>query len=361
MSVVSVKASRDYKVTIGAGVISQVGSILKEVAPGITKALVVSDTNTKALYADKVKALIEAEGIEVSEYTFEAGEQSKNIETIAAMWGVMAKAGFTRTDAIVSVGGGVAGDMSGFAAATFLRGIKVVQVPTSLLAMVDACVGGKTGIDLKEGKNLAGAFHQPSAVIEDADCLATLPDEVFTEGMAEVIKYACIMDTELYDLLNANSSRGIAIREDSELMDKIVTKCVADKAYVIEVDEHDNGLRQTLNFGHTIGHVIERNSNFTLAHGVSVAKGMGIIIDSALAAGTLNAEDAVKMKNLIIAYGLPVTDSITPEDAVSGALNDKKKRGNTISLIVVNNIGKAEIVKMTPDDLLVFLKGGSKV
>ena len=359
MSVVNVKASRDYKVTIGSGVISQVGTILKDVAPGITKALVVSDTNTKALYADKVKALIEAEGIEVSEYTFEAGEQSKNIDTIAAMWGVMAKAGFTRTDAIVSVGGGVAGDMSGFAAATFLRGIKVVQVPTSLLAMVDACVGGKTGIDLKEGKNLVGAFHQPSAVIEDADFLASLSDEVFTEGMAEVIKYACIMDTELYEILKEHSSEGIAIRDNSELMDRIVTKCVSDKAYVIEVDEHDNGLRQTLNFGHTIGHVIERNSHFQLAHGVCVAKGMGIILDAGVAAGRIDKEEADKMKDLIAAYGLPVQDTITPEDAVSGALNDKKKRGNTISLIVVDKIGEAQIVKMTPDDLLAFLKGGA--
>lgn len=360
MKVIDVKASIEYKVTIGSGVINETGRIVKEVAKGITKALLVSDTTVAPLYADKVKAAIEEEGIEVYEYTFEAGEQSKNIDTITAMWGTMAKAGFTRTDAIVSVGGGVAGDMSGFAAATFLRGIKVIQVPTSLLAMVDACVGGKTGIDLKEGKNLVGAFHQPSAVIEDTDCLATLSDEIFSEGMAEVTKYAFIMDLPLYDLLMENSSRGIEIRNDAELMEKIVSMCVADKAYVIEVDECDNGLRQTLNYGHTIGHVIERNSNFQLAHGVCVAKGMGIITDAAVAAGRMSQDEAYKIKELIKAYGLPVEDSITPEDAVSGALNDKKKRGNTISLIVVDKIGEAQIVKMTPDELLTFLKGGYK-
>lgn len=360
MNVINVKASIEYNVTIGSGVMNETGRILKQTVKGVTKALLVSDSTVAPLYAGKVKAAIEAEGIEVYEYTFDAGEQSKNIDTIAAMWGVMAKAGFTRTDAIVSVGGGVAGDMSGFAAATFLRGIKVVQVPTSLLAMVDACVGGKTGIDLKEGKNLVGAFHQPSAVIEDTDCLATLSDEIFAEGMAEVVKYAFIMDLPLYDLLLENSSRGISIRNDAELMEKIVSMCVADKAYVIEVDECDNGLRQTLNYGHTIGHVIERNSNFQLAHGVCVAKGMGIITDSAVAAGRMDKAEADKVKSLIMAYDLPVSDDITPEDAVSGALNDKKKRGNTISLIVVDKIGEAQIVKMSPDELLVFLKGGAK-
>ena len=359
MREINVKASRNYNVTIGPGAIDRVGQIVRSTVPGATKVLIVTDTNVRALYAERVRSVLEGDGIEVFSYVFEAGEQSKNIDSIAGMWGVMAEAGFTRTDVVVAVGGGVAGDMAGFAAASFLRGIAVIQVPTSLLAMVDASVGGKTGIDLKEGKNLAGAFHQPSAVIEDTDCLASLPNEIFAEGMAEVIKYACIMDRELYEILRENKDRGIRIREDSELMEQIVARCVADKAYVIEVDEHDNGLRQTLNFGHTIGHVIERNSDFSLSHGICVAKGMGIILDAAVAAGRLTPDDSALMKELIVSFGLPVTDDITPQDAVSGALNDKKKRGDTISLIVVEEIARASIVKMSPSQLLEFLEKGA--
>lgn len=359
MKTVHVKASQEYDVVIGSGLINQAGKFASEVAKGATKALIVSDSTVAPLYLDKVKSSLAQEGIEVYQYIFEAGEQSKNINSIAGMWGEMALNGFTRTDVVVALGGGVAGDMSGFAAASFLRGIKVIQIPTSLLAMVDACVGGKTGIDLPQGKNLVGAFKQPAIVIEDTDVLKTLSDDIFTEGMAEVIKYACIMDTELYDMLrkNADEGKAMTLREDIDLLTEIVYKCVADKAYVINNDEFDNGLRQTLNFGHTAGHVIERNSNFSLAHGVCVAKGMGIFIDACVKAGTCEQSEADKMKDLITVYGLPVTDSISPEDTVSGAMNDKKKRGNTLSLILVNKIGQAEIVKMTPDEFLKFLKG----
>lgn len=355
-----VKASTEYDVITGSKVLDSVGELIRERDQKITKALVVSETNVAPLYIDRVKASIKAAGIEVFEYIYEAGEQSKNINTIVDMWNKMAENGFTRTDLLVALGGGVTGDMGGFAASTFLRGIKVCQIPTSLLAMVDASVGGKTGIDIPAGKNQVGAFWQPMLVLEDTDCLKTLPDETFTEGMAEVIKYAYIMDTKLYDLLVEKSGDGIAIRNDAKLMENIVGMCVKDKVYVIEEDEFDNGLRQTLNFGHTIGHVIERNSNFSLPHGVCVAKGMGIIIESAVAQGTLDKEEADEMLSLIKTYSLPVDDAITPEDAVSGAMNDKKKRGNTISLIVVNKIGKADIVKMTPEELLSFLKKESK-
>ncbi len=355
-----VKASSEYDVITGSGILDSVGNLIRERDSKITKALVVSETNVAPLYLDRVMASIKAAGIEAVELIYEAGEQSKNINTIVDMWNKMAENGFTRTDLLVALGGGVTGDMGGFAASSFLRGIKVCQIPTSLLAMVDASVGGKTGIDIPAGKNQVGAFWQPMLVLEDTDCLKTLPDETFTEGMAEVIKYAYIMDTKLYDLLVEKKAEGINIRNDAELMEQIVGMCVKDKVYVIEEDEFDNGLRQTLNFGHTIGHVIERNSNFSLPHGVCVAKGMGIIIESAVAQGTLTREEADKMLSLIKAYSLPVDDAITPEDAVSGAMNDKKKRGNTISLIVVNNIGKAEIVKMTPEELLSFLKKESK-
>lgn len=357
MITTSVKASKEYVIHTGSGLLASSGKIMREACPKATKLLIVSETNVAGKYLAAVRSSAEGAGFEVYEYIFEAGESSKSINSITGMWGVMAKAGFTRTDAVAGLGGGVTTDMAGFAAATFLRGIDVVQIPTSLLAMVDASVGGKTGIDLPEGKNQVGAFWQPSAVIEDTDCLLSLPDEVFSEGMAETVKYAFIMDLPLYDILKDNAELGIGIKNDAALMEKIVGMCVADKADVIMSDEFDNGRRQTLNFGHTVGHVIERNSNFGKPHGVCVAAGMGIIADAAVAAGTLPREEAEKMKALIKAYGLPVTDEITSEEALSGAMNDKKKRGNTLSVIVVNRIGTSDIIKMSPDEFLKFLKG----
>ena len=357
---IHVTASEDYDVIIGSGILKDTGSIVRDVLPKASKILIVSDTNVAPLYMDKVKASIEEAGISTYEYVFEAGERSKNIESVAGMWDLMAKEGFTRTDAVAALGGGVAGDMGGFAAATFLRGIKVIQIPTSLLAMVDSSVGGKTGIDLPVAKNQVGAFLQPAVVIEDTDCLKTLSPDLFTEGMGEVIKYAFIMDLPLYDLLRKIADEGKAeeLSADTDNLTSVIKACVADKAYVIANDEFDTGLRQILNFGHTVGHVIEARSDFSLAHGVCVAKGMGIVTDAAVKAGTCDIDEASKMKDLIEAYGLPSSDDISAEDAAEGAMNDKKKRGDTLSLIVVNEIGKASIVKMTSEEYLAFLKKG---
>ena len=345
-------ASKSYDVLIGRDAVASLGEEAKKVCPGALKALIVSETNVAAFYLDTVKAEIEKAGFEVVTYVFEAGEQNKNITEIAGMWNKMAEAGFTRTDFVVGLGGGVTTDMAGFAASTFLRGIKVIQLPTSLLAMVDASVGGKTGIDIPMGKNQVGAFWQPSLVLEDISFLKTLPDEVFTEGMGEVTKHAFIMDLELFDkLVEANGD----IRTNEDLLEEIVYMNVADKASVVGEDETDNGRRQTLNFGHTVGHVIERDSGFTKPHGICVAKGMGIVIDSCVRAGSLASEDAEKMKELLKLYKLPVTDDITPEAIVEGAMNDKKKRGDTLSVILVNKIGQAEIKKMTAEEFLKFL------
>lgn len=345
-------ASKSYDVLIGKNAVLALGEEAKKVCPGALKALIVSETNVAGLYLDTVTAQLEDAGFEVIDYVFEAGEQNKNINEIAGMWNKMAEAGFTRTDFVVGLGGGVTTDMAGFAASTFLRGIKVIQLPTSLLAMVDASVGGKTGIDIPMGKNQVGAFWQPSLVLEDISFLKTLPDEVFTEGMGEVTKHAFIMDTELFEKLEkANGD----IRSGEDLLEEIVFMNVSDKASIVGEDETDNGRRQTLNFGHTVGHVIERDSGFTKPHGICVAKGMGIVIDACVRAGTLEAEEAEKMKNLLKLYKLPTEDDITPEAIVEGAMNDKKKRGDTLSVILVNKIGRAEIRKMNKEEFLKFL------
>lgn len=352
MMTVNVRASKEYNVEIGDGIVSKLGEMTKAVCPKAIKALIVSETNVAALYLDTVKAQLEGAGLEVASYVFEAGEKSKNINEIAGMWNKMAEAGFTRTDIVVGLGGGVTTDMAGFAAATFLRGIDVIQVPTSLLAMVDASVGGKTGIDIPMGKNQVGAFWQPSLVLEDTSFLKTLPDDVYTEGMGEVTKYAFIMDEKLLDLLEKQNGN---IRDDAAVLENVIGMCVSDKAEIINEDETDNGRRQILNFGHTAGHVIERDSGFTKPHGICVAKGMGIFMDACVKAGTLSAEDAKRMKDLLAMYKLPASDEITAEDIVKGAMNDKKKRGNTLSVILVNKIGKAEIKKMTAEEFLKFL------
>ena len=345
-------ASKSYEVLIGKDAVEVLGEQAKKVCPGALKALVVSETNVAKFYLNKVESVLAEAGFEVTDYVFEAGEQNKNINEIAGMWNRMAEAGFTRTDFVVGLGGGVTTDMAGFAASTFLRGIKVIQLPTSLLAMVDASVGGKTGIDIPMGKNQVGAFWQPSVVIEDISFLKTLPDEVFTEGMGEVTKHAFIMDLALLEKLESADGD---IKSDEAVLEEIVAMNVADKASVVGEDETDNGRRQTLNFGHTLGHVIERDSGFTKPHGVCVAKGMGIIIDACVNAGTLAKEDADRMKNLLKLYKLPTGDEITPEQIVAGAMNDKKKRGNTLSVILVNKIGNAEIRKMTAEEFLKFL------
>ena len=357
---IHVKASREYDVVIGAGLVKCAGPLVKEAVPKATKILLVSETNVAPLYLDTVKTSLEENGLEVVTYIFDAGEQSKNINTISGMWGAMAKAGFTRTDAVVSLGGGVTCDMAGFAAATFLRGIQVVQMPTSLLAQVDAAVGGKTGIDLPEGKNQVGSFHQPSMVIEDTDCLKTLSHEKFVEGLGEVLKYAFIMDKPLYAKLNSYDKKA-DLQNDPAFLTEVVQDCVADKVDVIVGDEFDTGRRQTLNFGHTIGHVIERDSNYTKDHGICVAKGMGIITDASFANGLMDKETHDNIIGLIKAYDLPSEDPITPEQIVAGAMNDKKKRGNTLSLILVNKIGEAEIVPKTPEEFLEFLNGGKTI
>ena len=345
-------ASKEYDVLIGRDAVLSLGEETKKLCPKALKVLVVSESNVAPLYLDKVKSQLEGAGLEVTDYVFVAGEKNKNIIEIAGMWNKMAEAGFTRTDLVVGLGGGVTTDMAGFAASAFLRGINVIQVPTSLLAMVDASVGGKTGIDIPMGKNQVGAFWQPSLVLEDISFLKTLPDEVFAEGMGEVTKHAFIMDLELFDKLEKAAGN---IRDDEDLLEEIVAMNVADKAGVVGSDETDNGRRQILNFGHTVGHVIERDSGFTKPHGMCVAKGMGIIMEASVRAGTLSREDADKMEALLKLYGLPTEDEITPEEIVAGAMNDKKKRGDTLSVILVNKIGRAEIKKMSAEEFLKFL------
>lgn len=338
---IKVKVRNGYEVLVGKDILKDAGTFIKTVDARVNKLFLVSETNVAPLYLDKTVEALTNAGFEVVTFVFDAGEQSKNLETVTKMLGSLAENRFTRTDAVVALGGGVTTDMAGFVASIFLRGIQVFQIPTTLLAQVDASVGGKTGVDLKEGKNLVGAFHQPSLVICDTDLLSTLPEEVFSEGMGEVIKYAFISDKELYEKLKTRLTKSSSNLED------IVARCVELKAYVVEKDEHDNGLRQSLNFGHTIGHVIECKSNYTVPHGYAVAKGMALI--SRRSAVYNNLVEMLKI------YELPYEDDITADEILSGILNDKKKRGSKITLAIVNEIGKCELVTADAQEITRYL------
>ncbi|MCR5804562.1 MAG: 3-dehydroquinate synthase [Clostridia bacterium] len=338
---IKVEVRNGYKVLVGRDLLKDCGNFISTVDTRIRKIFLVSETNVAPLYLDKTKESLSNSGFEVVEYVYEAGEKNKNLNEITRMLGIMAENGFTRTDAVVALGGGVTTDMAGFAASIFLRGIKVFQIATTLLAQVDASVGGKTGVDLKEGKNLVGAFHQPSLVICDVDLLKSLSDEVFAEGMAEVIKYAFISDKDLYEKLKTK------IDKNSPELEDVVARCVELKAYVVEQDELDNGLRQTLNFGHTLGHAIERNSNFTVSHGYAVAKGMAMI--------SRHSPIYNELVDMIKLYDLPYDDDSTFEDLLGAIMNDKKKRGSKITVVLVNEIGKAELKTIEPNELKGYL------
>jgi len=341
MKEISVKVEKEYKVLVGSGLLGKAGKLIAGVDNKIQKLMLVSDSNVAPLYMAELRGTLEASGFEVFEFVFEAGEQSKTLETVGKILGELAGAAFTRTDAVLALGGGVATDIAGFAASIFLRGIKVFQIPTSLLAQVDASVGGKTGVDLPQGKNLVGAFWQPSLVIADIELLSSLSDVLFTEGMAEVIKYAFIWDKDFYKMLLNR------VTKESPELEEVVARCIQIKAEVVSQDEHDNGLRQLLNFGHTIGHVIEARSNFSVAHGFAVAKGM-----ERISRGSPVHEELVQMLKL---YQLPFDDPISPDQIMAGIMNDKKKRGSNITAVLVKEIGKGELKPMPLEEFRKYL------
>ena len=332
MQTIHVNVETPYNVLVGSSLLDQSGKFIHESDSRIQKLFIVSDSNVAPLYLEKLRDVLQSAGFEVFSFVFAAGEQNKNLETVGQILGQLAQNAFTRTDALVALGGGVTTDIAGFAASIFLRGIKVFQIPTSLLAQVDASVGGKTGVDLPQGKNLVGAFWQPSLVIIDTSLLSSLSDVLFTEGMAEVIKYAFICDKNLFEMLQNKVSK------NSPELESVVARCVQIKSDIVSQDEHDNGLRQLLNFGHTIGHVIEARSNFKVSHGFAVAKGMERI--------SRKSDIHEELVSLLKLYDLPCEDDISADQIIQGVMNDKKKRGGNITIAYVAKIGSSELRTM---------------
>ena len=346
MITVPVKASKNYDIVIGTGLMDRAGEYLRTVAKGDSVMLVCGDI-VADLHAPRVRTALESAGYRVAQFVYPHGEQSKTPATYLSLLNALAEAGITRSDTIVALGGGVTGDLAGFAAATYQRGIHYVQMPTTLLAAVDSSVGGKTAIDLPAGKNLAGAFYQPSLVLCDLDAQATLPQDVFADGCAEVIKYGVIWDEALFEKLGAGISHQLA---------EVIARCVTIKAEVVGQDEFDNGLRGILNFGHTVGHAIEKCSDFAVSHGSAVAIGMVIVAKAAVLAGICDASVFDRVLALVRAYDLPVSTNYDTDALLQAMLSDKKRAGAKISLIIPEAIGRVRIEKMTLEEMDAFLR-----
>lgn len=350
MNTVTVGASKTYPIHIGHRLLPKLGAYLADAAIRPCKAVVIGDSNTLPLYGGTVCKSLEESGYSPVTYRFPAGETSKNLNTYQEILEFLAENRVTRSDILIALGGGVTGDMVGFAAATFLRGIRYVQVPTSLLAMVDSSVGGKTAVDLPSGKNLVGAFYQPSLVLCDVDTLATLPEATFRDGCAEVIKYGALYDPALFEHLEAN---GLAFDRQY-----VITRCVELKRDVVMEDEFDTGARQKLNLGHTVGHGIEACSNYGITHGCAVAIGMCIIAKASAEKGYCSPAVASRIRGVTVKFGLPTKTGFSAKQLADCALSDKKRFGGTINLIIPKAIGDCAITPTPVYELQSFIEAG---
>lgn len=349
MTTVTVNASKRYDIKIGAGLLSSLGSEVA-VLGKVKKVCVVSESTVFPLYGEiAVSSLIRA-GFDVVSFVFPAGEESKNGNVFWELINYLADHKLTRSDLLVALGGGVVGDLAGFAAACFLRGIRFIQVPTTLLAAVDSSVGGKTAIDLPAGKNLCGAFWQPCLVLCDTNILTTLPDSIFRAGCAEIIKYGVLYDPELFSHLE---HYGTAFDREA-----VITRCVELKRDVVMEDEFDTGARMKLNLGHTIGHGVEAMSQFTISHGEAVAVGMAIVSRSAVKMGLFDSLDCARLLTVLNQFGLADKTNYSAEELYAYSLSDKKRSGGTVNLILPRTIGNCEIHPIPVENLKSFIKAG---
>ncbi|MBS5136320.1 MAG: 3-dehydroquinate synthase [Oscillospiraceae bacterium] len=344
---------RAYDIHIERGALDRAGELCRGVLPRCTRLFVVTDSNVAPLHLGRVVKSLEEAGFETACQEIPAGESSKSPAMLTELWENMMDFGLTRTDAVVALGGGVVGDLAGFAAATILRGVDFIQIPTTLLAQVDSSVGGKVAVDLRAGKNLAGAFWQPKLVLMDPEVLETLPDGVFADGMAEVIKYGCIQDAVFFDFLAQRPSRGEIMAE----IEHVLYTCCDLKRSVVVEDERDVGARLVLNFGHTLGHAYELAGNYTRwTHGQAVAAGMVRAAALGEKLGVTPAGTGERIAALLKAFALPTAIPCTAEEYAAAVGLDKKGSGGDIQVLLLEEMGKAVPHRMTKAALLEELK-----
>lgn len=347
MRTIEVKASKGYRVLVGRGLLADVGGRMRQ-AGRAGSVLVVSDDRVAPLYLQAVQESLCMAGFAADSFVFPHGEESKNLATYARLLSHLAKKGLTKSDTLLALGGGVVGDLTGFAAATYLRGLGFVQAPTTLLAAVDSSVGGKTAVDLPEGKNLVGSFYQPELVVMDMETLKTLPAEEYACGMAEVIKYGVLGDRDLFDQVKEGAGRF-----DEEA---VVARCIQMKADIVQEDEFDEGKRQLLNLGHTLGHAVEKASGLTIPHGQAVAIGMAAVARAAWKLGLSKENCLPQIQQALRANRLPDACPYGVQELLGAALSDKKRRGERIHLILPWRIGECYRHSLEVDKLGDFLR-----
>ena len=347
---IPVHTSPPYQVTVGPGLLRTCGPRLQEVLSPCRIA-VITDSHVAPLYLERVCESLQSAGFSVVSQVVPAGEQHKTMATLAQLLEFLAEEHLTRTDCVAALGGGVIGDMAGFAAAVYLRGIRCVQLPTTLLSAVDSSVGGKTAVDLSAGKNLAGAFFQPAAVLCDTDCLSTLPPEILADGAAEAIKTGVLCDESLFSLFESGSLN----------LPEIITRCVSYKAGVVERDPTEQGERKLLNLGHTVGHAIERCSGFAIPHGHAVAAGLAIMARAAETRGWTDGPLAERITACLAQNKLPTGTDYSAEALAQAALSDKKRAGDTITVVVPRQIGVCELRKLPVSQLQSLIAAGLEV
>lgn len=345
--------SRTYQVHMGRDLLCRIGEITRAAAGGI-HAMLISDSHVMPLYGAEVQRSLEGAGYDVACATIPAGEQSKNMAQLSELLEDMAAHGLSRDDVVVALGGGVVGDLAGFAAACYMRGISIVQVPTSLLAMVDSSVGGKTAVDLAAGKNLAGAFWQPAAVVADVACLHTLSPELFCDSVGEIIKCGVLCDPDLFASLEDQP----LTLDDLQRVEESVIRCIEIKRDVVAADEREEGLRQTLNLGHTIGHAIEAESAYRLGHGACVAAGLCCMARADAALGVCSQEVARRIETVVASHGLPIRTSLSCGILFQRSLADKKRHGETVHVVSIRDIGCVEVETISLDQYRRLLELG---
>ena len=349
MRSIHIKASREYDVLVERGLLDRAGELLREVsAPSM--AAIVSDDTVYALYGERTVKALEKAGYRVHSFVFPAGEGSKNLSTYADVLHFLGEHRFSRSDVVVALGGGVVGDLAGFAAATYQRGMGFAQIPTTLLAAVDSSVGGKTAVDLPTGKNQAGSFYQPCIVICDPNTLETLPEEQYRCGCAEIIKYAMLYSEDFLRELEKTPVR--------EQFERVISVCVGMKRDVVRGDEFDRGQRALLNLGHTVGHAVEACSGFTLLHGEGVAIGMAIITRAAVEKGLCTPETLPRLLAVLERYGLPTETDYSLTDILAAAEADKKRTDDVTKFIVPERVGHCRVEPVPADEVAGWLKAG---
>lgn len=347
MKTVTIHTSKAYDVLIKPKILSQSGELIKRIFHNAKAAIITDDTVSK-LYLKTVEQSLLANGFTVCCYVFPHGEDSKSHDNLLEIYNFLIRSNVTRSDFIVALGGGVVGDIAGYAAATYLRGIPFVQIPTTFLAAIDSSVGGKTAVNIAAGKNLIGAFHQPSLVLCDTDTFSTLSQDIFADGCAEMVKYGLILDEKLFSFLESGDIHSC--------IDSIVSRCVELKKQLVEEDEKDSGIRMILNFGHTLGHAIEKYSNHKITHGQAVAIGMVLVQRLGEKLGISNAELTNRIIQCLKRYNLPTLFNGNISDLAEACLHDKKRTGNTINLIFVTDAGKAVVKSILVENFRHLLK-----